>query len=245
MQDIHVENAEFCIKKRCLIGKVKKDGGVKRFLVPTNELFYRNIKWNLSYNKMPFFLEFTMNGFDAKIIGETSKQLILSIRQKQLEQIESLKVNSVYCDAKIIKLNYNTMFCELFNGIIVTVFQKELSAAHVGDIRDLFKVGQKIDLRLINFIQCEDGVRIHASRKRCYYNLQETLEKKLLKIGDVCRATITQRLNFDGVWVEITPGVAGILNAEPEEIDQLSVGQQVIVCICQLKPGKGFKLRFE
>ena len=137
------------------------------------------------------------------------------------------------------------MFCELYNGIIVTVFQRELSAAHVGDIRDLFEVGQKMDLRLINVIQCEDGPRIHASRKRCYYNLEETLDKKLLKIGDVCEATITHCLNFDGAWAEITPGVAGILNAESEELDQLFIGQKVLVCICQLKPGKGFKLNFQ
>ena len=77
MQDIHVENAEFCLKKRCLRGKVKKDGNWKQFIVPTKELFYRKIQWNVCDTELPFFLKFTLNGFDAKIIGETSEKLIL------------------------------------------------------------------------------------------------------------------------------------------------------------------------
>ena len=168
--------------------------------------------------------------------------MILSIKQKQLEQIENIKVGNVFYGCKILKLNYDTIFCELKNGIIASVLQKEITTAKVGDVRDLFKVGDSINVKIIDIVECEDGFHFHASRKQCYPSLAESVEKKLIKTGIVCEGMITNRLNSDGAWVELTPGVTGILNAEPEELDNLSIGQRIPVIVGAFKPNKGFKL---
>lgn len=242
MLDIHVERAQFLKDTHSLRGTVNVDGLIKLFEVPESELCYRKINWELFHKSSPLSLVSILEGFDAKIIEENSQKLILSIRQKQLEQIENIKVGDVFYDCKIVKLNYDTIFCELQNGIIASVLQKEITTANVGDVRDLFKVGDSINVKIIDIVEREDGFHFHASRKQCYYSLAESVEKKLIKTGIVCEGMITNRLNSDGAWVELTPGVTGILNAEPEELDVLSIGQRISVIVGAYKPGKGFKL---
>lgn len=243
MKDIHVDKAEFSFENRILTGFVEINGKWKRFEVPTEELCYRPIDWDRYQRSIPITIRCLLDGFDAKILEETSERLILSVRKKQLEQLQNnIVIGLVFNSAKVVKLTYRTMFCELYNGIIVTIALKELSAARIGDIWKLFKVGQNVQLSIIDIIQDGVDIKLHGSIKRNYYSFEDVLSNKLITKGDICEVTITDRLNCDGAWVEITPGVPGILNASPEKLDEFQIGDRVYAYVDAWKKGKGFKL---
>ena len=242
MRDIHVNKAEFLFKHRILTGFVEINGNRKRFEVPTEELCYRTINWDDYSSSIPITVRCLLDGFDAKILEETSEKLLLSVRQKQLVQLQNIQIGSVFNSAKVVKINYKTLFCELDNGIIVSIVLRELSAARIGNIWKLFKVGQNVPLSIIDIIQHGDDIKLHGSIKRTYYSFEDVLSNKLIKVGDICEVTITDRLNYDGAWVEITPGIPGILNASPEELDQFQIGDKVSAYVGAWKRGKGFKL---
>lgn len=242
VRDIHVNKSEFLYEQRILTGFVEINGKRKRFKVPTDELSYRPINWDYYLGSIPITIRCLLDGFDAKILEESSGMLVLSVRQKQLEQLQNIEIGSVFNSAKVVQIKYRMLFCELYNGIIVSILLRELSAAQIGDIEKLFKVGQEVRLCIIDIIHCDGDIKLYGSVKRTYYSFEEVISNRLIKVGDVCEVTITDRLNYDGAWVEITPGVPGVLNASPEELDQLQIGDKVNAYIGAWKRGKGFKL---
>lgn len=217
--------------ERCIRGKYE---GFE-FVVPTEELSLQNLRWNR--NNFPDEIKTVLkNGFTGIVKSYTKGQLIISRKEWQYQQYNKLKKGKIY-DTVIDSVTSDALYMEV-NGLRVRVYLTECSRTRMNTLLNYFENGQAIKIKITSK---DEGFpyRIAGSRKMAYPDITES--KHQFKPGDRIYVMVAERLNEDGIRVEVTPNIPGILNAEPEIINGLYRGQRIKAFVRKSLPN-GLKL---
>lgn len=173
----------------------------------------------------------------GKLILSRRKIIEAEIAQKRGETLGSLEVGSTV-NGVVKRLTDFGAFVDV-GGIDGLVHISELSWDRIGHPKDLLKVGEHVDVKILEVIPEKERISL-SIRKTLpdpWTKAVEDLEKEQLINGKV-----TRLVNF-GAFIEIKPGVEGLAHISqladyhvnhPSEI--LSEGEEVEVKILEVKP---------
>lgn len=152
----------------------------------------------------------------ARVIGIASGIYILSRREtirEAYEQIASKAKENVY--VRITAVYKYGLFCDIGNGVIGFVPISYCSRCRIEKIENYFSVGDIIKVNIAEIKTAEEDYRITLSRKDAYKPL--SLDPVAPKVGDICTGIICLPVRTeDGYYVEITPGISGIVDISYE-----------------------------
>ena len=124
------------------------------------------------------------------------------------------------------------------SDLVAYMHVSELSRARLGNLRFFYKRGDVIEAMV--YEKDKLGYRVSLSRKDLYPTLQEVAYK--YAEGDKLMVRVTKRLNADGWYCEVNPGIPGIVSGNPQKINSLYPGQAVLAKIRTVKKNKGLQL---
>ncbi len=137
---------------------------------------------------------------------EGRKAVIVSRRKLALKEVwDSIKVGDVI-EGRVSSVPSFGVFVE-FNGVEGLIHISRLSHAHVKDPKDLFKKGDKIKAKIIEIDK--ENNKIALSRKEIEESLWKGIEE-VLPPGTRVKGKVKRLTDF-GAYVEIKPGVEGLL----------------------------------
>ena len=156
-----------------------------------------------------------------KLIGKKIPVIIISTLQKEGKLIFSEKYNSSSVEKKEILNKYNIgdelelpiaglvdfgIFLKLEDNLEGLVHISEIDWGLVEDIRTIFKIGEKVNAKII---EIKDN-RIYLSLKALKENPWNEFKEKLKK-GDIIKGVVIKYNKF-GALVSIKEGVAGLVH---------------------------------
>lgn len=165
------------------------------------------------------------------------KELLAAERQEKLSEVFSkLSVDAVV-EGTVSRLSKFGAFVDL-GGVDGLVHVSEISHAHVKNPSDVLTVGETVTVKIIDLDQEQGRVSlsIKATTKTPWEVAAETLE-----VGQVVTGKVKRLTDF-GAFVEVLPGVEGLLHVSqiaherisvPNEV--LSVNQEVELLVQELK----------
>lgn len=184
-----------------------------------------------------------------KLIGETIKvkvidanprenKLIFSEKDFEVGEMRSLLANFKVGDVvagEITGVVEFGAFVKFGEGLEGLIHISEIDWGLVGNPRDVFKVGDKVEAKIIDI----HGDKVSLSLKQ----LKEDPWKKVAenhKKGDIVRGKVT-KLNPFGAFVEVSPNVQGLLHVSElgsgrKMEDALGVGQEYDFKILLIEP---------
>lgn len=173
----------------------------------------------------------------GKLILSRRKIIEAEIAQKRGETLGSLEVGSTV-NGVVKRLTDFGAFVDV-GGIDGLVHISELSWERIGHPKELLKVGEQVDVKILEVIPEKERISlsIRKTQPDPWTKAVEDLEKEQLVNGKV-----TRLVNF-GAFIEIKPGVEGLAHISqladyhvnhPSEI--LSEGEEVEVKILEVKP---------
>lgn len=158
---------------------------------------------------------------------------------KKEETLQSLEIGSTV-PGVVRRLTDFGAFVDI-GGIDGLVHISEISWERVGHPQEALKVGQEIDVKVLDVIP--ERERISLSLRRTQPD-PWTKAMQELKDGEILKGKITRLVNF-GAFVELRPGVEGLVHISqiadyhvkhPSEV--LQEGEDVDVKILELKPAR-------
>ena len=183
--------------------------------------------------------------FKIKEIEPSENRLILShvdVMRAEKEQARQQRLNEIVADevleGRVARLTSFGAFVDL-NGVDGLVHVSEIAHEHVAKPSDALKVGDMVTVKVLS-VDPEEGrvsLSMKATQKAPWEKVVETIKE-----GDVIKG-IVKRLTSFGAFVEVAPGVEGLLHisqishkhiATPHEV--LKEGQEVEVKVLELHP---------
>lgn len=177
------------------------------------------------------------NGIDAvTLVGKKIRVIITSVpdefslkskilvsrKRNMLNFLEELS-DATEVECKVISMAYFGIFCDIGEGIIACNYITELSKSRYTEISNWIIPGDTI-FAIITEI---DKTRIKISRKKYYEKYLEEFLKSLSR-GQVLMVKASGALpDGTGYFVEVTPGVSGIINARMN----IQEGDDIKACI--------------
>lgn len=208
-----------------------------RIILPKQEVKFQSFRWGVSC-----FEEILQNilneGFTAVVqyFDEDLAEATVSIKSLQKKVYQEIHVNEVY-EGVIEKVGPCSMYIDI-NGVKVRVYIMDASHARVGNMQDVFHVGEITKVRIYDK-ENRFPYHVQGSRKNAYPKLEE--ERNKYRIGQEIQVTVCARLNYNGFWIEVTPGITGILNVTHTQVDQIKTGDKVMARIVEQNLKLGLK----
>jgi small subunit ribosomal protein S1 len=187
--------------------------------------------------------------FEITTFERSGKNIVVSRRRLLEQQVKSvadatrknLEVGMI-CEGTVRRLQPYGAFVDI-GGLDGLVHVSEIRRAHVGDPREVLKVGHRVKVQVIGL----DDIggrreRISLSMKALEQDPWDGAENKWIP-GSIVKGRIARLTDF-GAFVELTPGIDGLVHISEistERIghpsDVLSVDQNVDVRILSIDPG--------
>lgn len=223
--------------KRAVRGGLVVDAGVRGFIPASmiTDHFVRDLK------------QFEGKTLECKIVEVVpmKNRLILSHRaivedKRKVARdkvMSTLKAGDVV-KGKVVRLVSFGAFVDL-GGIDGLVHISQISYQHVDKPSDVLKVGQEVKVKVLNVDP--DRNRIALSIKQTLPSPWEQVEEKAPK-GSIVKGVVKRLVDF-GAFVEVYPGVEGLLHISQIShkhinipSDVLKVGQEVKVKVLDVQP---------
>lgn len=221
-------------KQRRLIGTTHLEVS-NCFIRDTNFLSY-NIPETLSYLDIPSALKnYNYKKVIAEVVKIYANGMIELDRKRVLTRTTDFlkqKIGSIVT-ATVENFREYGLFLDIGNGVESLVYLSEISKCHIHDIRNCFKIGEKIYVKLLSY----DSENNHftVSRKQAY-------ERVTLKPNSIKTVKVFERVNENGYFVEYNPATPGIMDTF-ENFPEIKAGSNVLVKI-KKDTEKGFKANF-
>lgn len=177
-------------------------------------------------------------GFSGEVWSMTEEKAEISLVRLQTYQLDKIRIGNIY-EGTIEVIGDEDIFVNI-GGIGVRVYFCECSRAQVTELSEIYKVGENVKVKIVDK-EHYFPYYVKGSIKRAYPTLETEASK--YSIGEQIEVKVCDRLNLDGYWIEVTPGIPGILNIPEEETDQIKTGQRLIAEINQIDIRKGIKCK--
>lgn len=212
-----------------------------RIILPKEEIRLQNFKWGLS--RFPeIVIRIVDEGFSAIVqsINEEQTEAIVSIKELQKRTYQNIREGKIYVGT-IEKIGNRSIYINV-NGIKVRVYLLECSRAKVENLQKIFHVGE---ISKVKILEKDDEFPYHiqGSRKQAYSRLVKECYK--YEVGQEILVTVCERLNYDGFWIEVTPGIPGILNVTEEQANKIKTGDKLVALITRIDLERGLKCRLK
>lgn len=215
-------------------GLMCKVGGVVGFL-PVSQLtpeHYPRVEGGDKNKILDILKKYTNSEFDVKIIDveEKEEKLIVSEKaaweDKQSETLEKYKVGTVV-KGKISGVVDFGAFISFDDNMEGLVHISELAWQRIDDPRDVVKVGDQVDAKIIGV----EGSKISLSIKALHKDPWRGIKEKY-KIGDKVKGKVLKLNNF-GAFVELDANIHGLAHTSElanydvkDPADVLEVGKE-------------------
>ncbi len=154
-------------------------------------------------------------------------------RQHLLEELEAGQVRT----GRISQITDFGLFVNL-GGLDGLVHVSELSWGRIEKPAEVYRIGQRIKVKVLHVDK--ERQRIALSIKALTPDPWESAAERY-HVGDLVEGKVSQMADF-GIFVELEPGIEGLLhNSElisPEQREELSIGDPVLVKIIRVEPAK-------
>ena len=205
------------------------------------------------------FVPFSMMDFPptkpaAEYIGKTFKFRVMRIERKEAvlsrvailreeEQVEQAKLlgslePEMVMEATVVKIENFGAFVDLGHRLNALVPRSEVSWTRVADVGEAVSVGQKVTIRIMQIDRSGPKIRISASVKQAGRDPWET-EVDRMEVGQAVRGRVTRLMAF-GAFVELTPGVEGLIH-----ISEMSGKRRVLQPGEVVKSGETVEVRIQ
>lgn len=162
-----------------------------------------------------------------------SKEWRTMRRQRLLKELESGQIHT----GRISQITNFGLFVNL-GGLDGLVHVSELSWGRVENPADVYRVGQRIKVKVLNVDR--ERQRIALSIKSLTPDPWDSVPERYA-IGDLIEGRVNQIADF-GVFVELEPGVEGLLHnselATPEQREELAIGSRELMKIIRIEPDR-------
>lgn len=222
--DVSPETISWNPTTKTIEGKVKG----KKIIVPKNMIALQDIGWDKT-NFPKEIEEIIEHGFTGIVRRVDGERITVSRREWQERQYNKIQEGGIY-RSKIIRVTSYAVFVRV-KGLMTSIYVTDCSRARMNDLRNFFKVGQNIKVR-VQYKQRQYPYQIFGSIKEAYSNIYKKRDE--YEIGDYIYVRLCERLNDDGYWIEVTPNIPGILNGEKERLDRLNRGDRLKVQIIEI-----------
>lgn len=180
--------------------------------------------------------------FEAKIleIDRKTAKLVLTQRgplsgvekEKRKQELETFHKDQVL-DGEITRVAPFGVFVKLPNGIEGLVHISELSWERVNDPNELFKVGQKLEVKVIG-VDLESS-KINLSIKRLSSSPWENIEEKFYP-GKKVKGIVTKITPY-GIFVNLAQGIDGLIHTSKiPEGKEFKIDQEVEASVEAIAP---------
>lgn len=194
-------------------------------------------------NSSDYITKFVMSIFSKKVVkfhliskeGEFPKKL--SLRSVMLASYNHIDVGDILY-LPITNMTEATMFLRHPSMISIAVSRKELTDSFIDDIRNIYKVGQAVAIKII--AKDDSNYFINGSVKAlCNDSLENYYE------GQILRGRVASKLSPDSstFFVEISPKVAGLMDVYFEGELPFANNDTIMVKVVRVKE-KGLKLNY-
>ena len=188
--------------------------GVLTFL-PGSQVSQRKLNSSESILNKKLTVDIVKMDNVRKNIVVSAKSVLDKISEKERGIIiKDIKVGSVLKDCVLKSItSWGAFFT--YKSLDILVHVNEVSWSRVGSISDVLSVGETHDIYIFKI---ENG-KLSGSLKRLQPDLfEETLKK--YKVGDIIKEATVQSLKEYGAFVEVAPGVTGLVHSS--ECDHLN-----------------------
>lgn len=153
----------------------------------------------------------------------SQKASALNISQKDLRaKFDKIKVGDK-CKAKVLGVSEFGIFCEV-EGVEGLVHISEISWEKVNDVTPLVKVGDNIDVMVVE--KNEADLKLNLSIKRLSHDPWENIEEKYPKDKEV-DGEIVRREKY-GYFVRLEPGIEGLIHSSKLTAgEEYEIGQKI------------------
>ena len=205
-------------EERAIKGKFDEN---TNFIVRENQLAMQDLQWNL-YDMPEKIEEMLKKGFFATVRSISEGLVVLSHRAWQSDNYERLRVGQTL-STKIIKVDERYLTCE-FHSFRIRVYVTEVTRTRMNNLKNFFNVGEYKRVKIIKK-QYGFPYRIDGSCKQAWPQIEKVVNS--YRIGEAIKVRVCERMNNNGVWIEITPAITGILNAPSWILDGLERGKYI------------------
>lgn len=143
----------------------------------------------------------------------------LANKQRALESIEAGQV----LEGTVARITSFGAFVDL-GGIDGLVHISQLSHEHIESADEVVKEGEKVQVKVLSVDQ--ESERISLSIKETLPGPWEQVENKL-QVGSVVEGTVKRLVNF-GAFVEVLPGVEGLVHISQISTEHIGTPQEVL-----------------
>lgn len=214
-----------------VVGKLEN----KKITLTQNRMSLQSFK-ALGYTREQKIRKILKEGFTGEVWSLDEKEVNLSMVRLQTDQYKKIYIGNIY-EGVIEVIAEDCIFVNV-QGVSVRVFYCECSRARVTELQKIYQEGERLKVKITSK-EFYFPYYVGGSIKRAYPTLMDEREK--YKIGDEVEVRVCDRLNYDGFWVEVTPGIAGILNVTEEQANQIETGQRLLAQVTQKDLRRGIK----
>ncbi|MDL4840787.1 30S ribosomal protein S1 [Aquibacillus rhizosphaerae] len=141
---------------------------------------------------------------------------------KKQDVIQSIEQGQVL-DGKVQRITNFGVFVDL-GGIDGLVHISQLSHEHVEKASDVVSEGDQIKVKVLSVDR--DNERISLSLKETQPGPWETIDEKI-EVGSIVEGTVKRLVNF-GAFVEVLPGVEGLVHISQISTEHIGTPQEVL-----------------
>ena len=161
---------------------------------------------------------------------------LTALEAKRKQRLQELEIGQIFHKARVANVVKFGVFVDL-EGVDGLVHLSELDWERVKHPSELFKVGDEIDVQILD-IDVEKE-RVSLSRKALLPN-PWTIFSEAHHPGETLRGKVTRVMDF-GAFVELTPGIVGLVHAsevgysaggDPQQV--VKAGENVLVRILEI-----------
>lgn len=191
---------------------------------------------DLSYIESPEDYVGKVYSFLITRFEENGRNIVVSRREllkkqqdaEQKEIYKKLTLDSEW-DGRVTRLMPFGAFVDIGAGIEGMVHVSELSWSRVETPQDVVRIGDSLRVRVIGLKPAEgkERAKISLSAKQLQSHPWDSLEDKF-KVGDVLDGKVTRCAKF-GAFVEIAPGVEGLVHISEMSYEKRVVNPEAIV----------------
>ncbi len=222
--EIPVENCYWDKEKRLIKVKTEEWSGI----IPQTEL-----EGQLVNSKLPIGVKKFFENSKMMIIGKENENFIFSKRRYLRDKKEKIKEGEVKT-ARVTAVESWGCYCTIDEDITIVVSAVNYSRTRFYDLKKVVRIGEEFPVKIIEKVEKNGEIFLYGSRK--------IDEKRKFKEGDIIQVKLGNLTKKgDGIFCEVTPTVAGILDISPTW--KYRIGRKVFVKIVRIKD-KGFKLSF-
>lgn len=177
--------------------------------------------------------------FKATIISKEKDQsdeaimiYYLSRKTYKTKIIDSIKIGEIY-NGRISAVTAWGIFLKVKDGITVFIHCTEVSRSIIQDVRECFKIGDPIRVKIIDKKLKNGEYKLYGSRKQASIIIKPS-------VGEFLPVMITGEINRTAYFCEVTPGQKGIIH--PKKNERFLIGEKVYAYVTEFEKN-GFCLR--